>query len=549
MRPATPEDDKHRPSRLSLRDSLSFQSIFRSSSQSPERPNVKGPRRTPVTLNASRVSFASHNSGLSHVKLVKVNDFADSDSSSSQYSEEELRDAETIYSVIEEYDWRHLTFHFNEDFDSSGSASESFYDAAPISLRERAPGPPGADRADSKLSLYLASQRGVGRPARTITPTKGQHKRTSLGTEDSHGTPQSRLPDPDITPKRDISQASDPTTSPRTVGSPGEDVEPSPGAAVLSHRDTNTSLSSGELLSRLDNSIRSSNTNTAGRNSVVGNMTAGLDSQSELPVMLYTVHDRDSQNTRWSVYEKQRHMKLSNRPSVPAPTYKAGRLEVRSVLLLSLEQEGHESLQHGSHSRSGSSHLEGSSSGTFSGMISSRLSSHLSNSKMSGRGSSHLSGSGRDSLGRPNPYDAYPIEHSTYPEVPSPPRSITQDSSAKHDYHNNMFALDPEKHDANAEAVPKLLYYSWTKWAMMMVMGLLAVPVYFLLALGFLDFGGYIDHNPLSQLPDEKSEAKLRFFRRYTRTQKMLSVVIGIVWILIVLAMVAVGFGVGLKVH
>lgn len=501
-----PADDKSRAARPSFRHSLSFQLMFRLGSQSPERRSKPQP-----VLNASRVLFALHGLGaLSTVKLVKVKDFADLDLLDLLYLEQQLRDAETIYLVINEYDWRNLTFHFNEDFDSTGSThSLSFFDALPS-----------------------APQRNVAQTTlqRNKTPTRAQHE--------AHGTPQSRLPEPDITPRHDALAVPD-VVSPDTLDS----LDESP--AHLSHRDTNTSLSSGELLSRLDTSLRSS----TARNLGVGNLTAGLDSQLELPVMLYTVHDRDSQNTRWLVYEALRR---PQRPQVPAPTYAAARQGsnlATSVALLPREQRPPLLFSVGQ--SPGELHLlyEGSSSGNLSGRGLSHMLRHLSSGplRLSGPMSSHVLG--RDSLGDPNPYDVYPAD--VYPDgypadVALPARSITQDTHDKQVYHYDMYR--DEKAVGTPAHEQRLLYVSWPKFAGLMVMGLVAVPIFFLVALGFFDYGGYIEHNPYSIYPDDKSVGvKLRYFRKYSRAQKIVSLVLGIVWILVVLAMVAVGFGVGLS--
>lgn len=461
MRPA---DDKSRAARPSFRHSLSFQLMFRLGSQSPERRSKPQP-----VLNASRVLFALHGLGaLSTVKLVKVKDFADLDLLALLHLEQQLRDAETIYLVINEYDWRNLTFHFNEDFDSTGSTHSLFYDALPS-----------------------APQRNVAPTTlhRNKTPTRAQHE--------AHGTPQSRLPEPDLTPRHD-------TLAVRDVVLPDalDALDESPG--VLSHRDTNTSLSSGELLSRLDTSMR---------NLGVGNLTAGLDSQLELPVMLYTVHDRDSQNTRWLVYEALRR---PQRPQVPAPTYAAARQGsnlATSVALLPREQRPPLLFSVGQ--APGELHLlhEGSSSGNV---------------------------SGRDTVSDPNAYDVCPAD------VALPARSITQDTHDKQVYHYDM--CRDEKAVGTPALEQKLLHVSWPKFAGLMAMGLVAVPIFFLVALGFFDYGGYIEHNPYSIYPDDKSVGvRLRYFRKYSRAQKIVSLGLGIVWILVVLAMVAVGFGVGLS--
>lgn len=91
---------------------------------------------------------------------------------------------------------------------------------------------------------------------------------------------------------------------------------------------------------------------------------------------------------------------------------------------------------------------------------------------------------------------------------------------------------------------------SWGEWAAYMGVGLVLVPIYFLLALGYFDFGGHI--RVLSLIPPltraverHRTLVDRRFYQRFTRRQKMLSWTFGIFWICVVLAMIGVGIGVG----
>lgn len=82
----------------------------------------------------------------------------------------------------------------------------------------------------------------------------------------------------------------------------------------------------------------------------------------------------------------------------------------------------------------------------------------------------------------------------------------------------------------------------------MMVLGLVVPPLYFLLAWGMFDlsFGSnqqyYTGLRYYLRLHDGKILVK-----RYSRTQKIVSLVVGTLWVLIICAMIGVGFGVGLR--
>ena len=84
--------------------------------------------------------------------------------------------------------------------------------------------------------------------------------------------------------------------------------------------------------------------------------------------------------------------------------------------------------------------------------------------------------------------------------------------------------------------------FSWFRYAVLMVAGLVAPPVYFLLAMGSFD-----DHfRPTPYYTGYISESEKPVPRRYTKAQKLASVLLGLLWCIIVFAMIGVGVGLGL---
>lgn len=80
-----------------------------------------------------------------------------------------------------------------------------------------------------------------------------------------------------------------------------------------------------------------------------------------------------------------------------------------------------------------------------------------------------------------------------------------------------------------------------------MLVGLVAPPIYFLTTLGLFDgkdnqssyYGGMTSYKV-------NSSNRGVYVKKFTKLQKIISFVIGLVWVLIVLAMIGVGLGVGL---
>lgn len=380
------------------------------------------------------------------------------------------------------------------------------------------------------------------------------------------------------------------------------------------------SLSSGELLNKLDTSVRLSVLGYTRQHLTLGisagltaGLTAGLDSQSELPVMLYTVQDRDSHNTRWSVYEQERQNRLA-RPSVPAPTYpglRSGSNSGRSVSLSSKSSGGpsdrrssrssgsihlrhsprfaapsrlpevgsgsshygssHYSRSHESLDKAGRSLLDPKHNANPGNLANSGSNANSDNSGNSNSGSNSGNSGVSDSHNVTLPLHAESISspgslimlsvatpsarNSAVPrQVTLASPAVVQDTLTKQEYHSAMYIDDDDKLEATytqeseLEQQLKLSRVSWTRWAGMMVMGVVAVPILFMIAFGFFDYGGHFDYSLPRRLDHEKSgDVLLRYFRKYTRLQKILSFALGVFWIVVVLAMIGVSFGYGIS--
>lgn len=119
----------------------------------------------------------------------------------------------------------------------------------------------------------------------------------------------------------------------------------------------------------------------------------------------------------------------------------------------------------------------------------------------------------------------------------------TRDSTEKLRLHQSMFSAYKED-NLEAQIEPNLTY-SWAKWSCVIMTSFVVIPLFFLLALGMLDKKGFYYHDFLSI--EEKPLLNGAYHRRYSSQQKLLSFLIGFIWLLVVLAMIGVGFGVGLS--
>jgi len=355
---------------------------------------------------------------------------------------------------------------------------------------------------------------------------------------------------------------------------------------------TSLSLSSGELLTKLDpgrpnaspflieklgsperlrstgespvtlGSNRASPRESANRHgsaSEVLGLTAGIDSQSELPVMLYTVQDRESNNTRWSVYEKER--RSLGFPQPPSQSYgglRSGSNSARSISILSrsIDMPFAENVK----SQSKPPGVPPTAA-NIRGLKSPQLSPCMADSAYRGTKGSSVYGSSISSIQGRNSgrYDDNRVPHPgsillkedasvlvpnsvQQTRVPSPASSVNQDTVTKQHHHLSMIGHN-EKSGQYWQTPSKANAMPWSKWFTMMVMGLVAVPIYFMLSFGFFDYGGYYEFSLDRTLNEKHDDVLVRYFRRYTRSQKVLSCIFGVFWIMVVLAMIGVGFG------
>lgn len=132
-------------------------------------------------------------------------------------------------------------------------------------------------------------------------------------------------------------------------------------------------------------------------------------------------------------------------------------------------------------------------------------------------------------------------EPSYSPKVPN--ILPTRDSTEKLRLHRNMLRTYKDE-DLERQAELNLTY-SWAKWFGITLTSLIVIPLFFLLALGMLDKKGFYYHDFLSV--EDKPLANGAFHQRYSTRQKLCSFIIGLVWLCTVLAMIGVGFGLGLS--
>lgn len=244
----------------------------------------------------------------------------------------------------------------------------------------------------------------------------------------------------------------------------------------------------------------------------LNNLTAGIDSSSALPVTLYTVQDAEHQPNRWSLFAHNNAPQLEV-PPVPGSLSLDSANGIRPIPEPEAVHQGPFSQDHSRHS------------------VPTVSTQALRESRIS-----------RNS--------AFGEEYGLPPALPQSSR--LSDTEARRSAHNNMYddssvyvqENDIEKgpflqDDEQYNAQP------WSKWLFLMIMGLVCVPVYFLLAFGFFDYGGYRHFMP--RVPF--GPVNRRYFACYTYWQKLWSFVIGLVWTCLVFAAIAIAFGLRARFH
>ncbi|ODV65038.1 hypothetical protein HYPBUDRAFT_229430 [Hyphopichia burtonii NRRL Y-1933] len=339
-----------------------------------------------------------------------------------------------------------------------------------------------------------------------------------------------------------------------------------------------SSISSGELLSKLENfydSNRDSNiyqvSNLNPRSSynhdnaknALANLTAGLDSNSELPVMLYTVQDKDFNegNQRWSVYESRNNLTHSKKSQTNLQQpYSSSSNDYHSITSSNIDHP--EKVHHKHDHQSPSSSLSSSNS-------------------PNSRNQLYMSQNFNENIGdfrrvQPRPNDQYYNQEQSLSNKPSYGAfSISKPMKNNHLHdkvsmqtsHENMldqnrpstnkewnettlsgdhsFNQRKESFDKDFDSINDHVTQSWGRFILMMVFGLIIPPLYFLLALGAFDTSSY-NRSQYFYQQQYSNLVKQRINKRYSKTQKIISVVFGLFWFAVILAMIGVGFGLGL---
>lgn len=505
---------------------------------------------------------------------VRVEDFADSSEGSHEY------DSDSVNSILEEYEVKpqpaeKKEFVFQENFDESAElgtrpitmssmSSASVYHDCTQTLPTSGP----ANRHNSRRHTVLSS-------SSNIDEDKSILMISTISTV-AERSGDIRYPDPEITVNDTPIKSQENTSMDRIDDNPVQLQQPQ---QLHNERERNSaythrsSISSGELLSRLEASYDVSGRRQMRPVSGLNNFTARLDSRTELPVMLYRVENESFDEKRWSLVESQRdsarerksdnigshdssasnestrlypgqkmsiqtdHSESSSSgvdPQAKSPQYSnlQGRFQPHQIGGDG-QGDGHgEGRPDGSGfgSGSGTNSGRGSGSGSSSGPVSG--SSHQKSSIQSYFERLQESKKNHSPQSKPAPY----MDNKSSPNHPNlekspefitkPPRTEKlRDSEERRTSHERMFY---EKDIFHLPPISKR-YHSWYYFLLIMIVGLVAPPVYYLVTLGVMD-RRRSRHGPQP---------------RFLRGQKLVSLVIGIVWILVVLAMIGVGFGIG----
>lgn len=349
-----------------------------------------------------------------------------------------------------------------------------------------------------------------------------------------------------------------------------------------------SSLSSGELLHKLEASY-----DRPARQkrpiSGLNNFTARLDSRTELPVMLYKVENESFDDKRWLVVESRRSSARERRrqleaaeahdhgqsmPGSAGTSKQQPGLEPGEILVdpdnselnssgmvgsgsgngLGKRHDGHGSgrkrasssgfgSHSGSHSHSGSGSASAHLSGTLSTMSGSAfLSTPAPGSSSGGRESQKSSiqsyfdrlqhaktnreSRASKSTALDDPHFSNSNDNRYIVPQPAPIQKL-RDSEERKTSHERMF-FEKEEYTA---LPPAQRYHTWYYFCVLMAVGLVVPPVYFLLTLGVMDGR----RNRKGAQP------------KFLRGQKGFSFAMGLLWMAAILAMVGVGFGVGIR--
>ncbi|GEQ66949.1 hypothetical protein JCM33374_g612 [Metschnikowia sp. JCM 33374] len=309
---------------------------------------------------SSNASKASLESTASTTRLtsdpVIEEDFADVDSSNeSNYSEDDARTAESIYSVIQEYELSRSSFWFSENFENSPESARSVEENRDAVVQQTLLSP----RIPFTIPEEGQPERAGNASRQAILPDSRQRSpqlRGPIGLSRNIGSPSSEISQQRFGPQQRSQNLPYPNRSPlidtHEINAFGQTPSPQVSDSVgdsdgttssRNSRGNRSSLSSGELLTRLEvtscKSSLSSKRNSTNSELALQTLIAEVDLETELPVMVYSVHDKNDRQNRWSAYEKTSRASLPQEtrqpPAIPIQiregTSRARRVSVSTV--------------------------------------------------------------------------------------------------------------------------------------------------------------------------------------------------------------------------
>ncbi|CAI5757813.1 unnamed protein product [Candida verbasci] len=531
---------------------------------------------------------------------ASVDDFADTESDESNENVEKQYDAESIDSILQEYEKEtqpvnKKDFVFQEEFDET-SIRESRPTSVQLTneeteelkneiithgsvrsntmLKRLSHNSPKSENieehrlsaGDSILSSTSLRYKIHKNKVEPINSNKRNSLRASVAFSDdsettNQGTPtQPTYPDPTITPlatpRKTFNETPSSHNTNRTsnsseqrqsfsiiAGSLQEEtmINPTfdnhtPTETSTSHMFTETmlkdskhqsavrsSISSGELLQNLESfydHTRSSNSDSFKRQSDVisrnsniveskvgvpriplpqiNDMTAGLDQTNDLPVMLYKVQDKnyDESKNRWSYYENRNSQNEKQSPPQPPiqeiPKKPEGAY-TNNDIPISTRSAIRDSATHSSNESTTSLHQQ-------------------------------IPHQVEDRLVLSQPKKNIILNEKQFNDLPYLPRQYEE----KVQEYN-------------------IVYYPWLQFILLMLIGLIIPPIYLLITIGLFDdkFRSNLFYGGLRYYNNNKTNGILNL-KKFSKAQKMISLVMFLFWVSAALAMIGVGIGLGL---
>ncbi|CCE83728.1 Piso0_004314 [Millerozyma farinosa CBS 7064] len=316
-----------------------------------------------------------------------------------------------------------------------------------------------------------------------------------------------------------------------------------------------TSLSSGELLSKLETFLEDSRSdsekNTRDEDKeedrdlqykrLSTNLVAGLDSRTDLPIVVYKVETTPKSNEPDSARNEkpinsrlQSIMDLHNSSSESEKSLSRAQSRIRGTI-------SHESF--GNYYNGSSDDFDAQTAPSMShyGSIQNKDPKVNFSSKIQRPPSIHSS---QDSLSRQSSHrnmfnepshdhfssNAYDLEKTPFDTS----YGTNQKQYDKYDFNYGTFTFPNQ--------IGKKSYYSFTLFMFMMLMGLIVPPIYALVTFGFFDNYRYDYRTPEHLLVN-----RVNNYKSFSTTQKMISFGVGLSWLCIAIAMLVVGITIGIK--